>query len=379
MAHATKRAPPLHTIAPSVPASLVAIVDRCLEKRAEDRFPNCEMLADALDDALEAVPSTIQSLPEGMPPVISESQAAAIWQRAARLQADALQRLEQRNDLMPTGTSVPTSAADPSGGYKLVDVATAAEEAGISRQYVAMALAEIPRGGLAVESTSADQSERVATRYLGTMQRSLAVSVTLHASPARALRALGAALPQAPYSLAVRETIGAHPLDGGVIVFDLPAGLVTGETLNYWMGLRNQLEARQVQVTLRPLPGDPTRTEVTMTADLRPGVRRNVSTSKWIAGVLGGVTGGIGTAILIKGAAAALLGVAGAGGVAVAAAIGGTSLLGYRSLYRSTVNKARGEMLRALESIAATMRAEDVFGAPIAGTPASIASPRTSL
>jgi hypothetical protein len=42
-------------------------------------------------------------------------------------------------------------------------------------------------------------------------------------------------------------------------------------------------------------------------------------------------------------------------------------LLGYRSLYRSTVNKARGEMLRALESIAAVMRAEDVFGAPIAG------------
>src|SRR6185295_17470750 len=125
MAHATKRAPPLHTIAPNVPASLVAIVDRCLEKRAEDRFPNCEMLADALDDALEAAPSTIQSLPEGMPPVVSESQAAAIWQRAARLQADALQRLELRNDLMATGTSLSTSASVPSGGYKLVDVAAA--------------------------------------------------------------------------------------------------------------------------------------------------------------------------------------------------------------------------------------------------------------
>ena len=175
---------------------------------------------------------------------------------------------------------MPTSAAVPSGGYKLVDVAAAAEEAGISRQYVAMALAEIPRGGLAVESTSADVNERVATRYLGTTQRSLAVSVTVNASPARTLRALGAALQQAPYSLVVRETIGAHPLDGGVIVFNLPAGLVsasTGESLNYWMGLRHQLEARQVQVTLRPMPGDPTRTEVTMTADLRPGVRRNVS------------------------------------------------------------------------------------------------------
>jgi len=367
MAHATKRAPPLHAIAPSVPASLVAIVDRCLEKRAEDRFPTCEMLADALDDALEAVPSTIQSLPEGMPPVISEAQAAAIWQRAARLQADALQRLEQRNDLMPTGMSLSTSASVPSGGYKLVDVAAAAEEAGISRQYVAMALAEIPRGGLAVESTSADVSERVATRYLGTTQRSLAVSVTVNASPARTLRALGEALRQAPYSLVVRETIGAHPLDGGVIVFDLPAGLVsasTGESLNYWTGLRYQLEARQVQVTLRPMPGDPTSTEVTMTADLRPGVRRNVITSKWIAGIVGGLSGGL--SVVGTG-----LGIAGVTGVAVAAAMGGVSLLGYRWLYRSTLDKARGEMLRALESIAATMRAEDVFGAPIAGSPAS--------
>jgi hypothetical protein len=207
------------------------------------------------------------------------------------------------------------------------------------------------------------------------------VSVTLQASPARTLRALGAALPQAPYLLVVRETIGAHPLDGGVIVFDLPSVPVsasTGESLGYWSALRRQLEARQVQVTLRPLPGDPTRTEVTMTADLRPGVRRNVNTSKWIAGVFGGVGGGIGTAVLIKGAAL-VLGVAGAGGVAVGAAIGGASLLSYRWLYRSTLSKARGEMLSALESIAAAMRAEDVFGAPIAATPASIASPRTTL
>jgi hypothetical protein len=42
-------------------------------------------------------------------------------------------------------------------------------------------------------------------------------------------------------------------------------------------------------------------------------------------------------------------------------------LLGYRWLYRSTLNKARGEMLRALESIDAAMRAEDVFGAQMAG------------
>ena len=55
--------------------------------------------------------------------------------------------------------------------------------------------------------------------------------------------------------------------------------------------------------------------------------------------------------------------------------MGGVSLLGYRWLYRSTLNKARGEMLRALESIDAAMRAEDVFGAPIAGSAANIVNP----
>jgi predicted Ser/Thr protein kinase len=375
MAHATKRAAPLHTIAPTVPASLVAIVDRCLEKRAEDRFPNCEMLADALEDALEAVPAAIQSLPEGMPPVVSEEQATAIWQRAARLQADALQRLEQRHDLMSVDTNQQLTPAAPSGGYKLVDVAAAAEEAGISRQYVAMALAEIPRGGLVATSSPTDPSERVATRYLGTTERSLAVSVIVNASPARTLRALGVAMRLAPYSLVVRETIGAHPLDGGVIVFDLPDSLVsvqTGESLNYWMGLRAQLEARQVQVTLRPLPGDPTRTEVTMTADLRPGVRRNVLFSKWIAGLAGTFSGGFGAMFCHYALAAAAMGIA-AGGLAVGAAIGGGSVLGYRALYRSTLAKARREMTRALESIASSMRAEDVFGLPNAGSPPAIA------
>ena len=67
----------------------------------------------------------------------------------------------------------------------------------------------------------------------------------------------------------------------------------------------------------------------------------------------------------------------GAGGLAVGAAIGGASLLGYRALYRSTLGKARGEMLRALESITSTMRAEDVFGAPIAGSPPALSDDTT--
>jgi hypothetical protein len=47
-------------------------------------------------------------------------------------------------------------------------------------------------------------------------------------------------------------------------------------------------------------------------------------------------------------------------------------LLAYRALYRATLNTARGEMRRSLESIANVFLAEDVFGAPIAGSPPAI-------
>src|SRR4029079_16403976 len=45
--------PPLRDVAPDVPAEVIAIVDRCLEKKPERRYPSCtELLAD-LDRALK--------------------------------------------------------------------------------------------------------------------------------------------------------------------------------------------------------------------------------------------------------------------------------------------------------------------------------------
>jgi serine/threonine protein kinase len=374
VAHATRPAPPLRAVAPHVPAPLAAVIDRCLAKEPEARYATGEALAEALGRALEETPAAARgdqpALPDGLPAVISETQAAAIWRRAAQLQADALRRLEERRDLLQRA---PTEAAHapalPADGYRLADVAGAAEEAGISRQYVAMALAELPRGAAAVAPSPMGIGEREASLFLRTRERSLGVSHVVHAPPARTLRALGAVLQQAPYALQLRETVGAHPLDGGVIVFDLPgaivgAGGVAASAVNfYWMGTHQQLEARQVQVTLRALPHEPGRTEVTMTCDLRPGVRRNVRASQWIAGVLGGGGGGFTAAVLAKGAAvvasAAVLGPA----VAVGAGVAGLSLVWYRWLYPAVLEKARGEMRRALHAVGAAVQAEEVFGA----------------
>ncbi|GLC26453.1 serine/threonine-protein kinase [Roseisolibacter agri] len=43
--------PPVASLRPEVPARLAAIVDRCLAKRPDDRFPSAEALAAALDEA----------------------------------------------------------------------------------------------------------------------------------------------------------------------------------------------------------------------------------------------------------------------------------------------------------------------------------------
>jgi serine/threonine protein kinase len=54
VAHATRPAPRLLDVAPHVPPALAAVVDRCLAKTPEARFPTGEALAEALGAALEA-------------------------------------------------------------------------------------------------------------------------------------------------------------------------------------------------------------------------------------------------------------------------------------------------------------------------------------
>lgn len=372
VAHATREPPPLREVAPAVPAALAAVVDRCMAKRPADRYATGEALAEALAQALAASPVD-DSRPPGLPELVNEAQASAIWRRAAQLQADQLHRMEARRDLLPrergvTAANAPAAASDVSisSGYRLSDVMEAAEEAGISRQYVAMALAELPQNGLAdTQAAEMGVSEQQATRFLGTGERSLGVSVTVAAPPARVLRALGTVLQQQPYALRLRETVGAHPLDGGIVVFDLPeinwmvATGTLGGTL-HWMGTRHQLEATQVQVTLRALPGAPGRTEVTMLCDLRPGVRRNV---KWAKGLsaLFGAGGAVGAGAMGL-AAFAIPALAVLPAAAAGAAVAGGTVAWYRWLYRSTLGKARNEMRHALEAVAAVVQSEEVFG-----------------
>lgn len=371
VAHVTRDAPPLCSVAPSVPQALGAVIDRSLSKDPNDRYPAGEDFAEALEAALATANSEAIAADGRSDLVLSENQAALLWRRAAQLQADALQRLDAARitpSLVSTASSENRAIGLPTEGYRLRHVQAAAVEAGISEQFVALALAELPseKSGEIVKLESATWQERRAAQLLGTRERSCAVTQIVSAPPNRVLQALGLTLQQSPWELTLKEPVGGHPLDGGVLVFDLPGtavGMGMAYNMNFaWLALRHQLEAKQVQVTLRPAPGAQSSTEVTMYADLRPGVRRNVNAASWMAGgagMFGGVIGGLVGAKLLMGVAAATIGLPAVGLGAVAAV---AAFSGYRIAYRNAVRKAQEEMARSLEAVAASLRSQTLFG-----------------
>lgn len=386
VAHVTKDAPPLCSVAPSVPQRLGAAIDRSLAKDPNDRYPAGEDFAEELDDALAAAKSEQIANDTGSDVVLSERQAALLWRRAAQLQADALQRLESApmTASFTSSTSSENAAVGlPPDGYRLRHVQAAAVEAGISEKFVALALAELPseKTGELAEFASANWQERRATQILGTRERSCAVTRVMPGAPHRVLQALGLALQQSPWELTLKDPVGGHPLDGGVLVFDLPgraAGMGMAYNMSFtWIGLRHQLEAKQVQVTLRSAVGPAPATEVTMYADLRPGVRRNVNASAWTAGAVGAIGSGVGGAIGVGLGAKGLLALTaltvGIPIVGIGAATALCALAGYRMSYRSAVRKAREEMGKALDAVAASLRSQSLFGSVPTGRRPAIA------
>ncbi|WP_306522148.1 serine/threonine-protein kinase [Gemmatimonas sp.] len=366
VAHATKEPPLVRSVAPNVDANVASVIDRLLRKNRDERFTTGEELATALDKALEKMQQAQRD--QGTPVVLDSEHAMAVWRRAAELQAEAATRLEQRvrsNDtraLVPGDGAATSGGAAPTDAYRLRDVEAAAVEAGISQRYVALALDEIRARGQGVVQPAEVSAfrERLATRLLGTNQRTLSVSRVFR-SPARTvLPALGRSLQAAPWMLSLKDTLGGHPLDGGVLVFTLPA-MVDG---NYrWTWTRYGVYVPEVRVSIAAVPGDPNACEVTMTVDLRAGLGYNLFGYGAIAGG-GGVIGGIIVGAIAK-KAMLLAGAAIAGPAVTGALVIAAGLVAFTGpMYRWEMRKAAAELTDALAAIDASMRAFDIFGAP---------------
>lgn len=372
VAHATKEPPPLRSAAPQVPATLAAVIDQCLRKSPAERFSTGEELAEALGKALGAVENEARDSNSNA--VLSSDDAMQVWRRAAELQAEAAARLESRmraatETRQMVAASVATTPSDgtssapeaiPTDAYRLRDVEAAAAEVGISQRYVALALAELHAAPGAVQRVQPVPAwkERLATRMFGTSQRSVSVSRVFRSPPRVVLQALGRSLQAAPFLLALRDTLGGHPLDGGVLVFDLPA-MVDGSYK--WTWTRYGVYVPEVRVTLATVPGDPRACEVSMHVDLRSGLTVN------IAGYGVGVGAGVGAGAAIGGAIGAkalamagitLLGPAMAGAVA----LGVAALAVAGPIYRWEIRKTVEELNGALTAVDTAIRSLDIFG-----------------
>ena len=366
VANAMRPAPSLCEVAPQVPHAVGAVIDRCLSKRPDDRYATGEQLADALAKALADAERDARTSDSARDAVVSEAAAEALWRRAAQLQAESLQRIDARRagSALPATTS---TGATPVTGYRIEHVKQAAVEAGISAQFIELALAELPRdndGARLRAVANGSRSERYASQMLGTSDKSLSVTRVIHGAPARVLQALGTVWRMAPWSLVLRAPQGGHPLDGGVLVFDLPGAIVSaqGVVSTQWTATRHTLEATQLQVTLRPAPGVADATEVTVFCDLRPGIRGNVLVAWWTGGILGSVGAVLAAGVANK--AALIIGALTVVGPAVATGVGaaGLTVVGYRMAYRSAVRSARAEIEKALDAVEGGLQSEQLFG-----------------
>ena len=373
VAHVTRPAPPLLSVAPQVPRALAEVIDRCLSKDPAARYATGEDLSEALRRAMEGAVAAREPVVNGGHRVLSEEQATLVWRRAAQLQAEAAARLERETRASATRVLGPGTPADPdatgsadasapgTSTYRLQDVESAAVEAGISQRFVGLALSELPgdtAAPLPLDATSL--RGWLAQRLFGDLRPALSVSRIIRAPARDVLKLIGRTFQGAPYRMTLRDQIGPHPLDGGIIVFKLPDLDASGGTGYPFMWLRYNFYMRELRVTLRLLEHERGATEVSAFADLRPGHGVNV----WGYGILSGGTtvgaGAVGAVIGVK--AMALAGALLVAPIAITGlAVGALALAASRASYRQSLKKATIELEELLAAIDVSLRSRSIF------------------
>lgn len=281
---------------------------------------------------------------------LSPERAAEVWRRAAQLQAQAAQRLEERSHALAIGRA----SADPHPqDFSLDEVRAAAVEAGIAPEFVALAVAEAGGG---TEQPLSPAGESAATAYLGVAHRTVEVARIVERPAAQVYEAMQRVLVAHPWYLALRDITG-DPVDGGILVFDIPA--YTSSCMTPFAYHATAVDVKQLQVMLRPVPGRAGACELVVSAALTRSVRRNFKVAGWLTGLMGGLGAGGGAGV------AAMMGLAG-GMVALpvagaAVAMGGATAVGIRALYRYSLRNFTELLGRLLQGVDAHARTGGAF------------------
>lgn len=281
---------------------------------------------------------------------LTEKEARALWERAARLQAEAA----ARELAPPSEDGGAGEARSPSKGEYTVEVVRrAAEEAGISPEFVDRALQE------AVDGTHHGRTDRWADRFLGDGPRTNRVSGILEGSVEQVFESLQRVIPNPPFGFTLLGTRGGPPLNGGTLVFEVPyygATNALGSPSKPVMDIRHWADLKELFVRLVALPdkeGEP-RTELQLWASTAHARRVNLWTGGVFAGLAGvgaGVVGFLVSGGLLDLAASAEL--VAQLGLGAASGLGG--LLGtgkaWRSVYRHGQRKGHEGMQRVIQAV----------------------------
>ena len=255
VAHVTKAAPTLLSVAPRVPVALASVIDACLAKEPDARYATGSALARALNEAWDKGKQGVFT-----PPVLSEKQANAVWERAADLQAATSSHPAPPIAALPAALT-PASATS---GIAMDRVRESAIEAGISREHVDRAAEELGlvrgvRRGTRVDSPSAPLARRP-------------ILTPLFAAPFRVQEEtdVEGEIAPADYELIV-DTIRTSLHDEGAVS-------AFGRTLT-WSSRVSSRKGRNVSITLSPRNG-------------RTRIRIDERLGQLAGGLYGGIVGG---------------------------------------------------------------------------------------
>lgn len=284
---------------------------------------------------------------------ISEEAARAVWRRAAQLQAEAERRLEENIRQIPSETGT-----DPLGstGLHPDDVRAAGEEAGISPEFVQIALAEAAASH-APSAPMARPDVLGAKLFLGTNRHTIEATATVQGS----VDAVAAAALQVfcghPCLLQAGEVAELPSWSGRVIVFNVPKFDWAATANPPFVEKASVIGLKQLHAAVRPLSVEPPACEVVVAGDLHPGMR---SRWRWSAATSlgGGAAGGAASAGLAASAIGGALLVVPAllGAAAVSGAAVGAWALTYR-YYRGQVEEALRQSLQLLPAAARAVAA----------------------
>ncbi|HUF26800.1 MAG TPA: hypothetical protein VMM18_07460 [Gemmatimonadaceae bacterium] len=287
----------------------------------------------------------------GLAARVASEEARELLRRAAELQAEAMTRLEERvaNEARRAATD-----AEPADGFAIADIEAAAQEAGISPDFVRQAMAE-QTAIAAMGGPLPAWLDRAGNRLLRPTRRWLEIARTIEAPPGDVLATMRLMLPQHPYRLSLVET-GGDPLDGGYMIFTVPSQFTTNSVFALDMAYGS---LKRLHVSMRPVRNGAA-TDVRIGADLRHGIGVNW----WLGTVFRGMSGAAG--VWGGGAAGAVAANAlgtvspalavGIGAVAAASALVPLTGAGVRKTYHWGIRRSERSLRDLLGALDAAVR-----------------------